>query len=214
MPGFPILPDGLPAAVRFAAQPIDAPDLEALARAAGIVSLDEAYPLPRRREFLAGRLAAQAALAQIGVRELVGRRGYAPVWPDGCCGSISHSNGVAVAVAGSALDWQALGVDLEPAPPAEVVPTLRRAFAPGEWQACQASPDPWVWARAWAAKEAAWKCASALGPAPRLDQLVAAWDSPTSGTLALVSATGTAVLRLHASDWQNMALVLAALPAR
>ncbi|MBK8066246.1 MAG: 4'-phosphopantetheinyl transferase superfamily protein [Rhodanobacteraceae bacterium] len=214
MPGAPIFPDGFPAGVFFAAQAIDAPDLQALAGAAGIVPLDEVYPLPRRREFLAGRLAAQAALAQIAERGLVGRRGHAPVWPDGCCGSISHANGVAVAVAGSARDWRALGVDLEPAPPDDVVPTLRRAFAPGEWQACQASPDPWVWARAWAAKEAAWKCASALGPAPRLHELVAAWDSPARGNLALVSATGAAVLQLHASEWQDMALVLAALPAR
>lgn len=195
-------------------QAIDAPELEVIARAAGIIPLGPVFPPARRREFLAGRLAAQAALAQFGERGLVGRLGHAPVWPEGYCGSISHSKGLAVAVAGTSRDWQALGVDLEPAPPAEVVPTLRRAFAPDEWQACQASTEPWVWARAWAAKEAAWKCASALGPAPRLHELVVAWDSPTRGTLALVSATGAPLLHLHAGEWQDMALVLAALPAR
>jgi 4'-phosphopantetheinyl transferase EntD len=205
--------DGFPADIRVAAQGIDAPELEALARRAGIVPLGAEFPLPRRREFLAGRLAAQAALARLGERGLVGRRGHAPVWPPGFCGSISHSGGFAVAVAASTRRWRALGVDLEAAPAPGVVPTLRRAFAAAEWQACGESPDPGVWARAWAGKEAAWKCASACGLAPRLDQLVVDWEDAATGTLQLASADARLAMRMHAAPWRDMALVLAAIPA-
>ena len=204
--------DGFPRDICFAAQAIDAPELEALAREAGVGPLGAEFPSTRRREFLAGRLAAQAALARLGERGLVGRRGHAPVWPQGFCGSISHSGGIAVAVAASTRQWQALGVDLESAPAPDIVPTLRRAFAAMEWQECGESPDPRVWARAWAAKEAAWKCASALGLAPRLDELVVAWEDSASGSLRLASADATLILRLHAATWFDMALVLAALP--
>ena len=149
--------DGFPRDICFASQAVNALDLEALARQAGIAPLGAEFPLPRRREFLAGRVAAQAALARLGERGLVGRCRHAPVWPQGFCGSISHSGGIAVAVAASTRQWQALGVDLESAPAPDFVPTLRRAFAATEWQECGESPDPRVWARAWAAKEAAWK---------------------------------------------------------
>ncbi|HWS27500.1 MAG TPA: hypothetical protein VN259_13150, partial [Xanthomonadales bacterium] len=122
-----------PMAVHFASQGIDDPQLDALAAQAGVEPLGAEFPLPRRREFLAGRLAAHAALTALGERGAVGRQGRAPVWPQGCSGSISHANGCAVAVAASARHWQALGIDLEAPIKADVVPTLRRAFADQEW---------------------------------------------------------------------------------
>ena len=204
--------DAFPRDICIATQAIDAPDLEALAGQAGIVPLGAEFPEPRRREFIAGRLAAQAALARLGESALVGRCGYAPVWPPGFCGSISHSGGIAVAVAASTRRWRALGVDLEAAPAPDVVPTLRRAFAAAEWQACGESRDPGVWARAWAAKEAAWKCASALGVAPRLDELVVAWNDAATGALQLAWADARLTMRVHAFTWRDMALVLAAVP--
>ncbi|HWS28440.1 MAG TPA: 4'-phosphopantetheinyl transferase superfamily protein [Xanthomonadales bacterium] len=202
-----------PVAVHFASQGIDDPQLEALAAQAGVEPLGAEFPLPRRREFLAGRLAAHAALAALGERGVVGRLQRAPVWPQGCSGSISHANGWAVAVAASARHWQALGIDLEAPIQPELVPTLRRAFADEEWQQCCEVADPLLWARAWAAKEAAWKCASALGPAPRLHELVVAWESAERGSLALrVPQRGdTVVMQLHAACWSGQALVLAAL---
>lgn len=69
----------------------------------------------RQAAFLAGRRCAHGAL-----RRLTGTGHYpaqgadrAPVWPNGCRGSISHSRDLAVAVAGRAVDWTALGVDVE-----------------------------------------------------------------------------------------------------
>ncbi|MGW1077688.1 hypothetical protein [Streptomyces sp. NPDC002537] len=76
--------------------------------------LASAMPAPRRRDFLAGRLAARRALALAGlpVGEILadGRR---PVFPEGSVGSISHSGGLAVALAAPAARFRALGCDLE-----------------------------------------------------------------------------------------------------
>ncbi|MEU2872326.1 enterobactin synthetase [Streptomyces olivoreticuli] len=76
--------------------------------------LVSAMPAPRRRDFLAGRLAARRALALAGlpVGEILadGRR---PVFPEGSVGSISHSGGLAVALAAPASCFAALGCDLE-----------------------------------------------------------------------------------------------------
>ena len=46
-----------------------------------------------------------------------------------------------------------------------------------EFAAAQASTDPWVWTRAWAAKEAAYKCLSALGVETAFEALVPRWMS-------------------------------------
>ncbi|MEU5419205.1 4'-phosphopantetheinyl transferase superfamily protein [Streptomyces sp. NPDC001407] len=80
----------------------------------GEAELASAMPGLRRRDFLAGRRAARRALALAGlpVAEILadGRR---PVFPDGCVGTISHSGGLAVALAAPASRFRALGCDLE-----------------------------------------------------------------------------------------------------
>jgi enterobactin synthetase component D len=68
----------------------------------------------RRADFIAGRLAARAAIKELtGQMTLVGQAEGRPVWPDGTTGSISHSGGCAIAVASSTTDYRALGVDVE-----------------------------------------------------------------------------------------------------
>jgi 4'-phosphopantetheinyl transferase EntD len=70
----------------------------------------------RKVEFLLGRAAAHAAL-----RTLLGRspgpvgRGAAgePLWPAGVVGAITHTRGLAIAVAGRTADTAGLGVDVE-----------------------------------------------------------------------------------------------------
>ncbi|GAA0449100.1 hypothetical protein GCM10009544_09910 [Streptomyces stramineus] len=68
----------------------------------------------RRRDFLAGRGAARRALAAAGLPagEIL-REGRRPVLPAGSVGSISHSAGLAVALAAPAHRFRALGCDLE-----------------------------------------------------------------------------------------------------
>lgn len=53
----------------------------------------------RRRDFTLGRFCARAALAQLGGDgEVIGQgRSGAPHWPDGFCGSITHTAGYAAA---------------------------------------------------------------------------------------------------------------------
>lgn len=66
----------------------------------------------RRRDFLAGRLAARRALAGAGgPAEEIPRTGRRPLFPTGFAGSISHSGGLAVALAAPGVP--ALGCDLE-----------------------------------------------------------------------------------------------------
>jgi 4'-phosphopantetheinyl transferase EntD len=101
------LPAGLAAAM-------DDPDLgphgllppEALIRA-----------VPRRlSEFAAGRRAARAAMAKLGLPAMAVPHGpdRAPVWPAGVAGSISHTKGLCVAIVGRAHVWAGLGLDIEP----------------------------------------------------------------------------------------------------
>lgn len=65
----------------------------------------------RRSEFLAGRICAGLALRAAGQSVHVARNGRAPVWPPGVAGSISHSDGWAIAAV--SLTHSAIGVDCE-----------------------------------------------------------------------------------------------------
>ncbi|MBP0450772.1 4'-phosphopantetheinyl transferase superfamily protein [Kitasatospora sp. RG8] len=71
-------------------------------------------PPTRRREFLAGRWAARRALrAAGGPGGEIGRAGRRPLAPAGWALSISHSAGLAVAVAAPLSRYAAVGCDLE-----------------------------------------------------------------------------------------------------
>lgn len=87
----------------------------------------------RLREFAAGRRAARAAMAALGVPPVAIPMGSdrAPLWPEGVAGSISHDNAESVAVAGRRAAWAGLGIDLEPALalPEDIIATV---CAPGE----------------------------------------------------------------------------------
>ncbi|TSP11286.1 4'-phosphopantetheinyl transferase superfamily protein [Cupriavidus campinensis] len=71
---------------------------------------------PRRQgHFRAGRYCARVALVRAGAAEHVVTMGEdrLPVWPDGWIGSISHADGMAVALAARASTTAGLGVDAE-----------------------------------------------------------------------------------------------------
>lgn len=70
----------------------------------------------RRVEFAAGRDAAREALEQIGLPDVSVPMGAdrAPVWPKGVCGSISHSDGLCIAVVARRSGFQSVGIDVEP----------------------------------------------------------------------------------------------------
>lgn len=113
-------------------------DLAALARAArdllpqghglGVADPRAAHPAfpgetvagvaKRQSEFRAGRHAARAALAELGLpgRPIPAGADRAPIWPLGLIGSISHSDRLCLAAVGRG---RGIGVDLEPAEPLE-----------------------------------------------------------------------------------------------
>ncbi|MFJ3441177.1 enterobactin synthetase [Streptomyces sp. NPDC086081] len=73
-----------------------------------------AMPPRRRLEFLAGRRAARRALRAVGLDcGEIPRRGRLPVFPPGRAASISHSAGIAVAVAAAPGRGLPVGCDLE-----------------------------------------------------------------------------------------------------
>ncbi len=69
----------------------------------------------RRREFSTGRFLAAKALAELGVKETVVKRGSAnePVWPAGIVGTISHDAELCVVVVARDSCSSGIGVDIE-----------------------------------------------------------------------------------------------------
>lgn len=69
----------------------------------------------RVAEFTGGRLAARAAMAQLGLapQPIPMRADRAPDWPPGVIGSISHACGLCLAIAAPAGAWRGIGVDIE-----------------------------------------------------------------------------------------------------
>jgi 4'-phosphopantetheinyl transferase EntD len=174
----------LPPGTTLAVERIDADDIEARAASAGIRIDPDNLVRGRRLEYLAGRLAARVALQSLGAEDpVIGSHNGAPVWPEGYCGSISHSAGLAVAVAARSRDWRALGIDIEARFPAHRERILQKAMRADEFRGAQASTDPWVWTRAWAAKEAAFKCLSALGADLAFEALVPCWTRADRGEM-------------------------------
>lgn len=69
----------------------------------------------RQREFTAGRACATRVLGELGARALPIARGAEgePIWPAGVVGSISHAEGLCVAVGALASEVVGIGVDVE-----------------------------------------------------------------------------------------------------
>lgn len=113
----------------------------------------------RRRDFATGRRCAVDALAASGCRvSRLGREeGGAPVWPEGFVGSISHTQGLCVAVVARRADVALLGIDVEArAPLAEGV--LDLVASPEEKAALALLPDGAPFDTAlFSAKESAYK---------------------------------------------------------
>ena len=127
------------------------------------IVVGEGATLRRRQEVVAGRQAAHAALAAIGVHaESIGQGPSGqPLFPMTACGSISHSQDVAVAVVGLRHRFRAVGVDIDDGRP------LGEAAAKGvTWEAELARLQPVlglptrdaIHSFVFSAKEAVFKC--------------------------------------------------------
>lgn len=96
-----------------------------------------AQAVPRRRaEFAAGRRAARAALARLGLPcgPLPVRPDGPPLWPPGATGTITHGGDHVLAAVAPAAASGGLGLDLEPLVPldADLAPSIRRPDEEGD----------------------------------------------------------------------------------
>ncbi|MFE3838255.1 4'-phosphopantetheinyl transferase family protein [Pseudogemmobacter sonorensis] len=143
-----ILPPGCTVAARDPRQPAAPFPGEALSGA---------LP-PRLREFSAGRQAARAAMAELGLAAAAIPHGpdRAPVWPKGVEGTITHSARACLAAVRPA-SGGGIGLDLEE--DAALPPDLWEAIlSPSEREWALSRPDPGRAARlVFSAKEAAYK---------------------------------------------------------
>ncbi|MFI9821017.1 4'-phosphopantetheinyl transferase superfamily protein [Streptomyces sp. NPDC052013] len=130
-----------------------------------------ALPSARGLEFLAGRLALRRALGRAGrpvAAEIPYQAdGVRPELPPGSVGSLSHSGGVAVALAAPAARCAALGVDLErhPLPPSAARVVLggdEQLYLDGEFEGRERRLR-----ELFSAKESAFKALYGLLPPPR-----------------------------------------------
>ncbi len=83
------------------------------------------YPLPqilsnavkkRKTEFLAGRYCAHSALMDLMEEQpapIAINPDRSPAWPDSISGSISHTDGLAIAIAGYSREIEGIGIDCE-----------------------------------------------------------------------------------------------------
>lgn len=97
----------------------------------------------RQTEYLAGRLCARQALAQLTGTAATPGSGddRAPQWPAGTLGSITHGSGWAGAVVGSDADWRGLGLDVERIMSGNRAQRLAgEILTPAEWLRLQSLP--------------------------------------------------------------------------
>ncbi|MYW19184.1 4'-phosphopantetheinyl transferase superfamily protein [Streptomyces sp. SID2955] len=130
--------------------------------------LARTMPQPRRGDFLIGRSALHRAVRAAGLTAgAVLCDGPRPRLPEGISGSISHSRGIAVAVAAPADRFPTLGIDLELAD----LPVRAAHLVLREPERPLLGPPPTAARRLltlYSAKEAAFKALSPLtGPALR-----------------------------------------------
>lgn len=171
----------------------------------------------RQAEFAGGRVAARAAMLRLGhdpapVPMLADR---SPAWPEGLAGSISHSDGLCVAVVSGTGAFRALGIDLEPAAP------LDHALHDEITRPDEATgADPLALRRRFSAKEAVYKAQFPITGcvfgfhALHVDLLtgIARFaDHPESASLPDYLRESTLVFRQW--DVQGMILSFCAIPA-
>lgn len=178
--------------------------------------------LKRKREFQAGRCAAESALKHLGAGGVtVGvLPSGAPQWPQGVTGSISHSGSWALAVAGFKKNLPLVGLDLQSLiPSARSLQVLERITNPQERGLLspldETTRGTWVFS----AKEACFKALSPLNldpPCTRITsvQLTQLTTGPelAEGVFTYSTTTGPVLLKVRWAFWTQKELLTLALP--
>lgn len=180
----------------------------------------------RRTDFLAGRLCARQALTCLNGPIICPdqQEDGAPAWPDGFTGSITHTDGLAAAIAGPRELWLGLGMDLEPVisnerarrlAPRLLTPAERTRFEPMLNQ----TPGSLV-TMVFSLKESLFKALYPITDQRFYFQAAELMDAPDDGyaRVRLCTALGPAwpegaTLDAHITDCNGHCLTLIAIPA-
>ncbi len=147
--------------------PLDATQARALVDSGVVLpeSLKKAVA-KRQGEFLGGRFCAQQALAQLGHPAMAAAIGigedYAPLWPPGFVGSITHTRGIVAAAVAKADSRAGIGIDVEALIPEEKAVNLAsHILTDQEWVRFQSDASFSVSelvSLVFSAKESVYKC--------------------------------------------------------
>ena len=116
-----------------------------------------------RSLFKAGRSAARRGLAQLGLpsQAILRNEDRSPAWPKGIVGSITHTQGCAIAVVAHSSEVQGLGIDIELLDRKVSLNLVQKFAIPHEAEWVSASTDDedqrWRLLRLLSAKEATFK---------------------------------------------------------
>ncbi|MGB8814407.1 MAG: 4'-phosphopantetheinyl transferase superfamily protein [Paracoccaceae bacterium] len=120
----------------------------------------------RQSEFSAGRAAARAAMAELGLSPatIPSRPDRAPDWPKGCLGSITHSKSACLAAVTRVTTLRGIGLDLEPDTPLDpnLWPTICLVDELNWLEKNEKSQQGQLALLIFSAKEAAYKCQYAI----------------------------------------------------
>lgn len=131
---------------------LEGPEREAVARAVP----------KRRREFATGRHLARAAMRELGLpaAPVPRRSDRSPVWPEGCLGSVTHTDQLAAAAVARVGVLDGIGIDLEEAD--RVTAELHdKLFTPAELARYAQSPRGWA-DLVFSAKESVYKAVNPM----------------------------------------------------
>ena len=181
------------------------------------LAVAEGFAPSRRAEFLLGRGAARAALADADLDDgPVRRSGRRPLFPPGSTGSISHCGGVAVALAGASSRYRSLGIDLEVTPPPLSAAHLILGDDERAWMSSGATAAEYErrLLRAFCAKEAAFKALHPLLADNGLPQLRRIVLRPlTAGFAAWVPGRPEPVVTVTVTDLEPGVLAWTSVPS-
>lgn len=159
--------------------------------------------LPRRSaEFTIGRLCARTAIRALGGgHEELGRLPNGAVdWPRGWTGSITHSQGVAIACVGRTTLIRGIGVDIEPNVPLPAESAL--ALAQDRFVGTAAGLQDQGSRLGFSAREAAFKALSAIGRSvPILAMTVTVWMDTQRAGRFVVELPGDSDEQLEGRWW-------------
>ncbi len=161
----------------------------------------------RRLEFTAGRIAARAAMAELGLpaAPILMAPDRAPVWPAGLVGSIAHTATACIAAVAPVSAARSIGLDIEDATP--LAPDLWDiVLTQTEQNWVQTQPDPGMAAKQiFSAKEAVYKAQYPLtGTVLEFRDVEV---SPALETFSAVFSGQTATGACHRADQLIVSLV-------